>query len=510
MISQRDPAANRRRLILLICCLSLFMTWLDNAIVNVALPAIGHSLGASVAGLQWTVDAYLVTLASLLLAAGAVSDRVGRRRAFLVGLVLFVAASLACSLAPDLGVLIAFRALQAVGGSLLVPSTLGIITNTFLDPAERARAIGVWSATFGVSIASGPILGGLLVDTLGWRAVFLVNVPVGGAAFVLARRFVPESRAAHPRHLDGLGEVLTIVTIATATFGIIEGPSAGWSSPLILAAFSLSALGLFAFVHVERRQREPLLELAFFSSPTFSGSFAIATLTFFVFTGFLFVNTLTLQEARGLSALAAGIRTLPATVVIVGVALLGGHLVARRGPRLALALGSGAMALACLGLAATTLTTGYPALFVCYALLGFGAGLSSPAITNTAISGMPRAQAGVASGAISVARQLGNLLGVAVLGSVLTSVFHGALPAGIASMPVTGATFSPSHGGRYALTSHAFDEASRVTWLAAAAAGLLAMSVALACTRRQAPRRAPLADSRDATPDTAVARPTSG
>ena len=250
-----------------------------------------------------------------------------------------------------------------------------------------------------------------------------MNVPVGGAAFVLARRFVPESRAAHPRHLDGLGEMLTIVTIATATFGIIEGPSAGWSSPLILAAFSLSALGLFAFVHVERRQREPLLELAFFSSPTFSGSFAIATLTFFVFTGFLFVNTLTLQEARGLSALAAGIRTLPATVVIVGVALLGGHLVARRGPRLALALGSGAMALACLGLAATTLTTGYPASSLLRPARLRGGPLS-PAITNTAISGMPRAQAGVASGAFSVARQLGNLLGVAVLGSVLTSVFQ--------------------------------------------------------------------------------------
>ncbi|HVB06036.1 MAG TPA: MFS transporter [Acidimicrobiales bacterium] len=469
----------RKRVVLVICCLSLFMTWLDNAIVNVALPAIGTSLHASVAGLQWTVDAYLVALGSLLLAAGAVSDRIGRRRAFLIGLRLFLAASLACSLAPDLGLLIVFRALQAVGGSLLVPSTLGIITNTFLDPKERAKAIGVWSATFGVALASGPILGGLLVDAFGWRAVFLANIPVGAAAYLLARAHVPESRAEHPRRVDGAGQLLTVVTIAAATFGIIEGPSEGWTSPVTLGVFALAAVCLATFVVVEQRQPEPLLDLHFFSRASFSAAFVIATAIFFVFTGFLFVNTLLLQEVRGDSPLGAGLRTLPATAVIAGMALVGGHLVARRGPRLALVGGSACLLAACLGLAATHRDTGYLVFACCYAVLGFGTGLATPAITNTAVSGMPRAQAGVAAAAISVARQLGNLLGVAVLGSVLTTVFHGALPAALAHRSISLGAFSPALSpSTLAATGHAFDEASRVAWLVAAAVAAFSTAVA--------------------------------
>lgn len=503
-IDATPGARRRRRVVLLICCLSLFMTWLDNAIVNVALPAIQRDLHASVAGLQWTVDAYLVVLASLLLASGAIGDRVGRRRMFLIGLSLFLAGSLACSLAPGLGWLIGFRALQAIGGSLLVPSTLSIITNTFLDPAERAKAIGVWSATFGISIASGPILGGLLVDGLGWRAVFWANIPVGAIAFLLARRLVPESRAGAARRVDSRGQILTIVTIAAATFGVIEGPSHGWSSPLILGVFALASVSLFAFLQVERRQDEPLLDLRFFSSASFSGAFAIASLSFFVFTGFLFLNTLYLQEVRGDSALWAGTLTLPATAVIALFALLGGQLVARFGPRPPLVAGGASMCAACLGLAFVTPTSSYWSIAWCYVALGIGIGLVSPAITNTAVSGMPRAQAGVASGAVSVARQLGNLLGVAVLGSVLATEFHAALashllpvvasPSSLAALerlPISSATFSAVHarGVLHALRG-SYAVASRVAWLLAGAmAALETLIGAVVCGPRRGARR---------------------
>jgi EmrB/QacA subfamily drug resistance transporter len=224
-----EPSRRRRYLILAICCMSLLIVGLDNTIVNVALPSIRRELNASLSGLQWTVAAYTLVLASLLMLSGSTADRIGRRRVFHTGLVTFTAGSLLCSLAPSLGWLIAFRMVQAAGGSMLNPVAMSIITNTFTDRAERARAIGVWGGVIGISMALGPVLGGVLVTSVGWRGIFWVNVPIGLAAAVLTGLFVPESRAARARRIDPVGQVLVIIILGSLTYGIIEGPSAGWA-----------------------------------------------------------------------------------------------------------------------------------------------------------------------------------------------------------------------------------------------------------------------------------------
>ncbi|MFC7718228.1 MFS transporter [Nonomuraea recticatena] len=221
----------RRMLVLAICCMSLLIVSLDNTVLNVALPAMRREFDASVSGLQWTIDAYTLVLASLLMLSGSTADRFGRRMVFQLGLVLFTLGSLLCSLAPSLGWLVVFRMIQAVGGSMLNPVAMSIITNVFTDPRERARAIGVWGGVVGISMAAGPLAGGLLVDTLGWRAIFWLNLPLGIAALVLTMLFVPESKAPTARRFDPVGQLLVIVLLGSLTYGIIEAPSAGWTSP---------------------------------------------------------------------------------------------------------------------------------------------------------------------------------------------------------------------------------------------------------------------------------------
>src|SRR5947209_8079525 len=260
--------------------MSLLIVGLDSTIVNVALPAIHRSLHASFSGLQWTIDAYTLVLASLLMLAGSTGDRVGRRKVFQTGLVVFSLGSLLCALAPTLELLVAARVLQAVGGSMLNPVAMSIIRNVFEDPRERAQAIGVWGAAIGLSMALGPFVGGALVDSVGWRAVFIVNIPVGVAAFALTAAFVPESRAERPRRIDPVGQVLVIVTLASLTYAIIEGPRSGWTAPDILGLFSVSLVSAIALVLYELRRREPLLEMRFFRSAPFSGATAIAVCAF--------------------------------------------------------------------------------------------------------------------------------------------------------------------------------------------------------------------------------------
>ena len=307
-------------------------------IVNVALPAIRQSLHASLSGLQWSVDAYTLVIGSLLMASGSTADRFGRRRVFQIGLVLFTLGSLLCSLAPSVTALVIFRCLQALGGSMLNPVALSIVSNTFTERQARARAMGVWGAVFGISLALGPVLGGLLVTAVSWRAIFWINVPIGIAAIVLTQLFVPESKAATARRFDPWGQLLIIVLLATLTYGVIEGPSHGWGSPLIVAMFAASAAAAVALVLVESRRKQPLLEVRFFRSVPFSGASVIAVLAFGVLAGFLFLNTLYLQEGRGYSALHAGLLTLPMAAMIFVFAPISGRLVGSRGPRLPLVL----------------------------------------------------------------------------------------------------------------------------------------------------------------------------
>jgi len=412
------PVDPRRWLVLAICCLSLLIVGLDTTIVNVALPAIHDSLHASVSGLQWTVDAYTLVLASLVILGGATADRVGRRRVFQIGLVGFSAGSLLCGLAPSLPLLVGARVLQAIGGSMLNPVAMSIIRNAFNEPRERARAIGMWGAVFGLSMALGPVVGGALVDSVGWRAVFFVNVPVGVLALALTAAFVPESRAPKPRRLDPVGQLLVIVTFATLTYAIIQAPRTGWTSPLILGLFSCAAVCGAALAGYERRRIEPLLEVRFFRSVPFSGANAIAVLTFAGLGGFLFLNTLYLQEVRKLSPLHAGLYMLPMAVMLLVFSPISGRLVARFGARPSMLGGGGAMAIGALMLSGLAPGTASSLLLGSYVVFGIGFGLENPPITNTAVSGMPAEQAGVAAAIASTSRQVGMTLGIAVIGAI--------------------------------------------------------------------------------------------
>jgi EmrB/QacA subfamily drug resistance transporter len=418
----QGPLNRRQRMVvLLICSMSLLIVGLDVTIVNVALPAIRRSFHASVSGLQWTIDAYSLAIASLLMLAGSTADRIGRRLTFQTGLVVFSVGSLLCAVAPSLGFLIAARVVQAVGGAMLNPVAMSIVRNVFEDPRERAQAIGVWGAMFGISLALGPVVGGALVDAVGWRSVFLVNLPVGILALMLTALYVPESRAPHPRRIDPVGQALVIVALATLTYGIIEGRRAGWLSAEILSMFAVSLASFAALIAYELRRREPLLEVRFFRSAPFSGASAIAICVFAGIGGFLFLNTLYLQTVRGLSPFEAGVYTLPMAGGMLIFAPLSGRIMSRVGTRPSLVVGGIAVTVAGLMLTQITRTTAPAYLFGAYAIFGLGSGLVNPPITNTAISGMPPAQAGVAAAVASTSRQVGATLGVAVLGAVAAS-----------------------------------------------------------------------------------------
>lgn len=409
--------------------MSLLIVGLDVTIVNVALPSIGREMHATISGLQWVVDAYTLVLAGLLMLSGSTADRLGRRRTFIVGLTVFCIGSLLCSLAPTLGLLVVFRMLQAVGGSMLNPVAMSIITNTFTVPRERAQAVGVWGAVVGISMALGPVLGGLLVSSIGWRSIFWINIPVGLTAIVLALRYIPESKAPRARRFDPVGQVLMIVLFSSLTFGIIEAPTRGWTSPPILTAFAAAVVALVGILLYEPRREDPLIELRFFGSIPFSSATITAIAAFAGLGGFLFLNTLYLQEVRGLSALHAGLDTLPMAVVTMAASPISGRIVGTRGPRLPLLIAGAALTAACAMLAFIEPTTPFTWLFLGYVVFGLGFGLVNAPITNAAVSGMPRAQAGVAAAIASTSRQIGQTLGVAVVGALVTSRLHGDLPA---------------------------------------------------------------------------------
>ncbi|MFB8754727.1 MFS transporter [Streptomyces nigra] len=451
-----ELSPRRRLLVLAICCMSLLIVSLDNTVLNVALPALQRDLHASTSGLQWTIDAYTLVLASLLMLAGSTADRVGRKRVFMAGLVVFTIGSALCSLAPDLNALIAFRMVQAVGGSMLNPVAMSIITNTFTDPRERARAIGVWGAVVGISMAAGPLIGGLLVETVGWRSIFWVNLPVGLAALLLTLRFVPESRAAKPRRPDPVGQVLVMVLFGALTYAIIEAPTAPTTEVLVFGGLALAAL--VALLLHEPRRAEPLIDLRFFRSAPFSGATVIAVSAFAALGGFLFLSTLYLQNVRGLDALHAGLWMLPMAALCFVCAPLAGRVVGNRGPRLPLLIAGLSMTVSGVLFAAFEAETSDVTLVLGYVLFGLGFGFVNAPITNTAVSGMPRAQAGVAAAVASTSRQLGQALGVAVVGAVLAS------------------------GVGTAAYRTAFVTAARPAWWIVATCGLLVLLVGLLTT----------------------------
>jgi EmrB/QacA subfamily drug resistance transporter len=453
--------SGRRAVVLAICCSALFMVGLDNTIVNVGLPEIGKTLHTSVAGLQWTVASYTIVLASLLLFSGALADRIGRRTIFQVGLSMFILGSWLCSLAPGLGWLIAFRILQGIGGSMLNPAALGIITNTFTGPAERARAIGVWDGVFGLSMALGPVLGGVLVGAVGWRGIFWANIPVGLAAISLTALFVPDSKAPRSRRADPVGQFLIIILLGSLAYAIIEGPAYGWRSPQILGAFALSVTALAVLLAYEPRRAEPMVDFRFFRSVPFAGANLTAVCAIAAMAGFLFLSTLYLQDVRGLSPLQAGLTILPMPVVMALCAPMAGRIVAKRGPRVPFVIAGAALTLSSAALSGLTSTTEHLYLIITYALFGIGAGMVSSPITNGVMSGVPKTQAGMASGMNSSSRQLGQSLGVAIVGSVLAASMRGSMRSG-------------------------FVQAAHAGWWILAGCGYIVLLLGLVCTTRWA------------------------
>jgi EmrB/QacA subfamily drug resistance transporter len=328
---------------------------------------------------------------------------------------------------------------QAIGGSMLNPVAMSIITNTFTDRADRARAIGAWGAVIGVSMSLGPVLGGVLVDGIGWRSIFWVNVPIVAAAVALTARFVPESRAPRARRIDPFGQALVVVLLGTLTFGIIEGPGHGWGSAEIVGCFVAAALAAVLLVAVESRRDDPLIDPRFFRSVPFSGATVTAVSAFAALAGFLFLNALYLQNVRGFSALHAGLLTLPMAVMTGLLPPLSGRLVASRGPRIPLLAGGVGITLAAVILFVVIGNdTPIGLLILAYVVFGAGFGMINAPITNTAVSGMPIAQAGVASAVASTSRQVGSALGVAVLGSLVTANVVGSFASGFADASRTG------------------------------------------------------------------------
>jgi EmrB/QacA subfamily drug resistance transporter len=410
------PTASRPGLVLAICCASIVVVVMDISIVTVALPSIRRDLGASVSGLQWTVDAYTLVLAAFLVLGGSAADRFGRKRVFQCGLAVFGLGSLLCSLAPDIGWLIAARAVQAAGGTMLNPVAMAIVATTFPVPAERARAIGVFGSMSGLALALGPILGGALVDGFGWRAVFWVNIPIIVTALVATTVFVPESRAPRARRFDPVGQALVLLVLGSVVYALIESHRLGWTSPWILGLLALAGLGVLGISHYEPRRADPLLELRLFRSVSFSAAIVMAVFALCGFGVFLFSTTQYLQDVRGMTPLTAGLCLLPVGVLVLVLSPRTGRFVGTRGPRWPLVVAGVALAAGGAVSAGLGPATPLPVVLATFLLFGLFLGTVNPPITNTAVSGMPGSMAGVAASLASAGRQTGTTLGVALSG----------------------------------------------------------------------------------------------
>jgi EmrB/QacA subfamily drug resistance transporter len=408
----------RKFIILASCCLSLLIVSMDATIVNVAVPAIRTELGASASQLQWVIDIYTLVLASLLLLSGATADRFGRRRTFQIGLGLFAVGSLLCSIAPTIGMLIGARFLQAIGGSMLNPVAMSIITQVFTGRVERARAIGVWGGVLGISMALGPMVGGLLIELVGWRAVFWINLPICAAAILLTAIFVPESKSTTMRDIDPVGQGLAVTFLFGVVFVLIEGPVMGWTSVGTVVVGVVAVLAFCIFLRYESRRRDPFIDLRFFRSIPFSSATMIAVCAFAAYGAFLFMMSLYLQGQRGFSAVHTGLLYLPIAVGALIFSPLSGRMVGRFGSRPSLLAAGTLLTAATVMLTRLSATTPVWALVIVFAVFGIGFSMVNAPITTAAVSGMPTDRAGAASAIASTSRQVGVSIGVALCGSV--------------------------------------------------------------------------------------------
>jgi EmrB/QacA subfamily drug resistance transporter len=411
-------SARRKVIILISCCLSLLIVSMDATIVNVAIPSIRTELHASASELQWVIDVYTLVLASLLLLSGATADRFGRRRVFQIGLTIFAVGSLLCSAAPDIHTLIAARLVQGIGGSMLNPVALSIISQVFVGRVERARAIGIWGAVMGIAMALGPMLGGALIELGDWRAVFWINLPICAAAILLTAIFVPESRSATMRDVDPIGQALAVTFLFSVVFVLIQGREMGGSAAPSVAISIVAVLALLGFLRYESRRNDPFIDLRFFHSIPFASATVIAVCAYAAYGAFLFMMSLYLQGARHYSAVHTGLMYLPISVAALTLSPLSGRLVGRFGSRPSLVAAGIMITAATLMLADLTVTAPVWAVVAIFAVFGAGFAMANAPITTTAVSGMPTDRAGAASAVASTSRQVGVSIGVALCGSL--------------------------------------------------------------------------------------------
>ena len=467
----------RRWATLGVLSLSLVIIGLDNTILNVALPTLVRELGATQSQLQWMVDAYILVFAGLLLTMGALGDRYGRKLALTVGLILFGLSSVAAAFADSANALIAARAVMGIGGALIMPATLSIITNVFSGP-ERGRAIAAWAAVAGLGIVLGPVLGGWLLENFWWGSVFLINVFVVAAAIVLGFFLVPESKDPAATPLDPVGAVLSIVGLVALVYAIIEAPSRGWTDPVVLVGFVVAAILLTVFLWWESRTEHPMLQLSFFENPRFSAASIAITLVFFAMFGTVFLNTQYLQFVLGFSPLEAGFRVMPVATMIVA-APLSARFAERFGTKRVVTTGLVIVAVAMSILATITVDTGYGRVAVALMILGAGMGTAMAPATESIMGSLPLAKAGVGSAMNDTTRQIGGALGVAILGSILASAYGSAMAPVVTNLPPEAAAVAGDSIGGAAAVASQIGEAGAALMDAASAAFIGGMESAV-------------------------------
>lgn len=412
-----------RYVILAVLCLALLIVGIDGTIVNVALPTLVRDVGASSSELQWIVDAYTIVFASFLLIAGNTGDRLGRKRCFIIGLVIFGAGSLACSRVSTPDALIPLRGLQGFGAAFIMPATLSILVNVFSDASERARAIALWAGVSGLGVAVGPVVGGYLLEHFWWGSIFLVNVPIIAVAVVAAWILVPESRDEHAARLDLVGTALSTVGLVTLLYGIIDGPTNGWTGPKTLVAFAVAVVLLTAFVFWERQTDHPILDVTFFTNARFTAASIAVTLVFFAMFGSLFFISQYLQFVLGYSALKSGVGLTPIAGALMVAAPLSARLVSRVGTKRVVTLGLVFVAIALALFSRSTASSGYELVALVLVIIGVGMGLAMAPATDSIMGSLPPEKAGVGSAMNDTTREIGGALGVAIMGSLASAAY---------------------------------------------------------------------------------------
>ncbi|MCU1456860.1 MAG: drug resistance transporter [Actinomycetia bacterium] len=458
MTADEQRLHDRRWWALATMCMSILILGLDNTILNIAIPALVRDLHASTSQLQWIVDGYTLVFAGLLLTAGSIGDRFGRKGALTVGLTIFGLGSLASALAGSANMLIFTRAFMGLGAALVMPATLSLLTNVFRDPKERARAIGAWAAVVGAASALGPIVGGFLLQHFWWGSVFLVNLPVVAVALIAGHLLLPTSRDPAAPRLDPIGALLSITGLVALLWAVIQAPSAGWTDPGVLGAFGLGGLIVVAFVLWEGSSSHPMLDVRFFRNRRFSAANVSITLVFFAMLGASFIITQYLQTVLGFDALQAGFRMLPMAIVLLVVAPLAPRLVERVGTKLVVGSGLSIAAIGLVAAANVPLTNGYPHLVWSMSLMSFGMALVMAPATESIMGSLPRSKAGIGSAMNDTTRQMGGAVGVAVLGSVLASSYR---PAVTSKLTALGAPTSVVNAAKESIGG-AVDAASKL------------------------------------------------